>query len=101
MTKIGTPVSSSHRNDAQLGDDDGRTDSSGDFLGGLDTQTNVSLRVSDDDNGLESCSLTGTGLLLDGLDLYVGEKNQVSTLSRQRENLSLKRLNIGPRWDLV
>lgn len=68
-TKVGTPVSSSHGDDAQLGDDDGGTDGSGNLLGGLDTETDVALRVTNDDDGLEAGTLTGTGLLLDGLDL--------------------------------
>ena len=71
LTKVGTPVSSSDWNDAELCDDDGGTDGSCDFLGGLDSETNVTLGVSDNDNGLEACSLTGTGLLLHRLDLYV------------------------------
>jgi hypothetical protein len=69
-TKVGTPVASSDGDDAQLGDDDGGADSSGNFLRRLDTETNVAFRVTNDDNGLKACSLTGTGLLLDGLDLY-------------------------------
>jgi hypothetical protein len=69
-TEVGTPVASSDGDDAELGDDDGGTDSRGDFLGGLDTKTNVALRVTNDDDGLESGSLTGTGLLLDRLDLF-------------------------------
>ncbi|KAL2285248.1 hypothetical protein FJTKL_08452 [Diaporthe vaccinii] len=73
LTKVGTPVSSSHGDDAQLGDDDGGTDGGGDLLGGLDAEANVTLGVTDDDNGLESGTLTGTGLLLDGLDLQEGE----------------------------
>lgn len=76
-TEVSTPVTSSDRDDAELSDDDGGTDSSGHFLGGLDTQTNVALGVTNDDDGLESGSLTGTGLLLDGLDLF-GEKIHVS-----------------------
>ena len=68
-TEVSTPVSSSYGDDAELCDDDGSTDSSGDFLGGLDTETDVSLRVTNDDDSLESSSLTGTSLLLDGLDL--------------------------------
>lgn len=70
LTKVGTPVTSSDGDDAQLGNDDGGTDGSGDFLGGLDSETDVALGVTNDDDGLESGSLTGTGLLLDGLDLY-------------------------------
>lgn len=75
-TKVGTPVTSAHGDDAQLGNDDGGTDSSSDFLGGLDTKTDVTLGVTDDDDGLETGSLTGTGLLLDGLDLYFGNACQ-------------------------
>jgi hypothetical protein len=37
------------------------------ILGGLDSETNVALGVTDEDNGLETGTLTGTGLLLDGL----------------------------------
>lgn len=68
-TKVGTPVSSSHGDDAELRDDDGSTDSGRDFLRRLDTETDVALGVANDDDGLEAGSLTGTGLLLDGLDL--------------------------------
>lgn len=68
-TKVGSPVTSSDGDDAQLGDDDGGADGSGNLLGGLDAETDVALGVTNDDNGLESGSLTGTGLLLDGLDL--------------------------------
>lgn len=71
-TKVGTPVTTSDGDDAELGDDDRSTDSSSDFLGGLDTKTNVTLGVTNDDNSLESGSLTGTGLLLYGLDLNSG-----------------------------
>ena len=70
LTEVGTPVTSSDGNDGELGDDDGGADGGRDFLGGLDTETNVALRVTDDDDGLEAGTLTGTGLLLDGLDLH-------------------------------
>ena len=70
LTKVGTPVTSTNGDDAELGNDDGSADSSSDFLGGLDTKTDVTLRVTNDDNGLETGTLTGTGLLLDGLDLH-------------------------------
>jgi hypothetical protein len=68
-TKVGTPETTTDGDNAQLGDDDGGTNGSGDFLGGLDTETDVTVRVTNDDNGLESGTLTSTGLLLDGLDL--------------------------------
>ena len=69
LTKVGTPVASSDGEDGQLGDDDGCSDGGCDFLGGLDAETDVTLRVTDDNDGLESSSLTGTSLLLDRLDL--------------------------------
>lgn len=87
LTKVGTPVTSSDGDDAQLGDDDGGTDGSGDFLGGLDSETDVALGVTNDDDGLESGSLTGTGLLLDGLDLYF-EKRQKTTWLAQTDPIS-------------
>jgi hypothetical protein len=68
-SEVGTPVSTTNGDDAQLRNDDGSADGGGNFLGGLDSETDVSLRVANDDNGLKSGTLTGTGLLLDGLDL--------------------------------
>jgi hypothetical protein len=69
LTEVGTPVTTTNRNNAELGDDDGGANGSSDFLGGLDSETDVTCAVTDDDNGLETCALTGAGLLLDGLDL--------------------------------
>jgi hypothetical protein len=68
-TQVCTPVTSSDWQNAQLGDDDSSSDSSCDFLGGLDTESNVSLRIANDNDGLESGTLTGTSLFLDRLDL--------------------------------
>jgi hypothetical protein len=70
LTEVGTPVSSPDGNNTELGDDNGGADGSSDFLRGLDAETDVALRVSDNNDGLESRTLTGTGLLLDGLDLH-------------------------------
>ena len=70
LTKVGTPVTSPDGQDGELGNGDGGTDSGSNFLGGLDTETDVALRVTDDNDGLETGTLTGTGLLLDGLDLF-------------------------------
>jgi len=72
-TQVCTPVTSSDWQNAQFGDDDGSTDSSCNFLGGLDTETNVSFRVTNDNDSLESGTLTGTSLLLNGLDLQEEE----------------------------
>jgi hypothetical protein len=70
LTEVGTPVTATDGENSELGDDDGGTDGSSDFLGGLDSETNVALRVTNDDDGLETGTLTGTGLLLDGFDLH-------------------------------
>lgn len=68
-TEVGAPVTTSHGDDAELGNDDRSADGGCDFLGGLDTQTDMALRITDDDNGLESSPLAGAGLLLNGFDL--------------------------------
>lgn len=69
VTKVGTPVTSPDGQDGELSDGDGGTDSGSNFLGGLDTETDVAFRVTDEDDGLKTGTLTGTGLLLDGFDL--------------------------------
>jgi hypothetical protein len=70
LTKVGTPVTTTDGQNAELGNDDGCADGGSNFLGGLDSKTDVTLAVTNDDNGLETGTLTGTGLLLDGLDLF-------------------------------
>lgn len=69
FTKLVTPVTSSDWDNRELGKDDSATDSGGDFLGALDSETDVAVSVTNADDSLESGSLTGSGLLLDGLDL--------------------------------
>ena len=69
LTEVGTPVTTTDGDDGELGDDDGSADGGSDFLGGLDAETNVALAVADDNDSLEAGTLTGTGLLLDRLDL--------------------------------
>jgi len=69
LTEIRTPKATADGDDTELRDDDGGTNGSGHFLRRLDAEADVTLRVANDDNGLESCPLTGTSLLLDGLDL--------------------------------
>ena len=70
LTKVGAPVSATDGDDVELGDDDGGADGGSDFLGGLDTETDVAVGVTNEDDSLEAGTLTGTGLLLDGLDLF-------------------------------
>lgn len=71
LTEVGTPVTTANGQNAELGNDDSSANGGSDFLGGLDSETDVALTVTDDDNGLETGTLTGTGLLLDRLDLLV------------------------------
>ena len=69
LTEGGTPVTAADRDDGELREDDRAADGGGDFLRALDTETDVTLEVTDRDERLEARALTGTGLLLDGLDL--------------------------------
>ena len=81
VTKVGTPVTTTDGHNAELGNDDGSANSCSDFFGGLDAQANVAFRVSDDNDGLESSTLTRPGLFLDGLDLRL-EAHQPLRLSQ-------------------
>jgi hypothetical protein len=64
-TDSGTPVTSSDWDDVGLGIKKGTLDGDLNFLGDLDTDTDVTLSVTDSNDCLESGSLTGLGLLLD------------------------------------
>ena len=61
---------STNRNNRQFSENDSTTDGSCDFLRALDTQTDMSVKVTDGDECLEARTLTGTGLLLNGHDLH-------------------------------
>merc|ERR1719446_671780 len=68
-TNLVTPEAPPDGDDGELGEDDGATNGSGHLLGALHTETNMTVVVSNSDESLESCPLTGPGLLLDGHDL--------------------------------
>jgi hypothetical protein len=70
VTDLVTPIASSDGDELELGTDKGTLDSNLNFLGNLDTETDVTVLVSNDDNSLKAGSLTGLGLLLDGDDLH-------------------------------
>ena len=74
-TDSGTPISSSDWDKVDLSIEEGTLDGDLDLLGALDTNTNVTLSVTDGNDGLESGSLSGLGLLLDGEDAHdlIGE----------------------------
>lgn len=96
FTKSGTPVTSSDGDDGELGEDDSTTDGGRDFLGALDTQTDVAVEVTDGDESLETGALTGTSLLLDGHDLHdfileLGQEvvDDLELLDGEREEVDL------------
>ena len=69
-TTLTSPVSTTDGGDVELGCNDGSTNGSGDFGRALDSKTQVSGGISDGHEGLETGTLTGRGLLLDGHDLH-------------------------------
>jgi len=69
LADLVTPETPPDGEDRELGQDDGATDSSCHLLGALDTKTNVTIVITDGDEGLKPGTLTGTSLLLDGHDL--------------------------------
>lgn len=70
LTEGRSPVTATNRDDSELGKDDGTTNSSGNFLGALDTETDVTVTIANNDESLETGALTSTGLLLDRGDLH-------------------------------
>jgi len=70
FTKSVTPVTTSDGDSRELGNNDSTTNGGSDFLGALDTETKVAVRVTDGNESLETGTLTGTGLLLNGHDLH-------------------------------
>lgn len=82
LTKLVTPVSTTHGLDGKLGVDDGTTNGSGNFLGALDAKTKVPVVVTSSNKGFEAGALTSSCLLLNGHDLehlvmesLLGEEN--------------------------
>lgn len=69
-TDSGAPVTSSDWDEVDLGVEKGSLDSDLDLLGDLDTNSDVTLSVTNGNDSLESGSLTGLGLLLDGKDAH-------------------------------
>jgi hypothetical protein len=62
LADLVAPVATADRDNGELGEDDGATDSSGNLLGALDAKAKVAVRVANDDKGLEAGALTGTRL---------------------------------------
>jgi len=70
ISDLVSPVSSSDWDEVELGILESVLNGNLDFLGNFNTESDVSVSVSYSDDGLESCSLTGSGLLLDRHDLH-------------------------------
>ena len=65
------PVTSPYKDHRQLSQNDSTTNGGGgDFLAALDAKSNVAVTVTDGDEGLETGTLTGTSLLLNGHDFH-------------------------------
>jgi len=65
-----SPISSSNRDDSELSKNDGSSNSSCNFLSALNSKTNVSIVISNNNKCLESGSLSCSSLLLNGHDLH-------------------------------
>jgi len=63
-----SPVSTTDRDNVELGNDDGTANSVGNLTGALDTESDVSAIVSDSDESLEAGALSSRRLLLDRHD---------------------------------
>ena len=69
-TDLVAPISLSHGDDVELGHGDGSLDGALDFFVAFPSETNVVPFVTNNGVSFEAGSLTGLGLLLDGLDLH-------------------------------
>jgi len=70
VSDLVTPVTSSDGDESELGGDEGTLNGDLDFLGNLDTETDVTVVITDGNDSLEAGTLSGLGLLLDGDDLH-------------------------------
>lgn len=97
LSDLVAPISSSDWNDRQLGEDDGTPNCGGYFLAALNAETDVTVVVPDSNKRLETGSLTGTRLLLNGhnfqhLVLKLGSQEKVDDLElfdRERVKIDL------------
>jgi hypothetical protein len=102
LTKVGTPVTTTNGDNGKLGKDNTTTDSGSNFLSTLDTQTNMTIFVTNDNESLETGTLTSSGLLLNRHDLHdlISKLrkeviNDLILLDREREEIDfLNRLDL-------
>jgi len=65
-----TPISSSNRNDCEFGQNNSSSDGVGNFFRAFNSQTQMSVGISNNNEGFELGSLTGSSLLLHGHNLH-------------------------------
>jgi len=70
LANLVTPVSTTNRDNRELGKNDSTTNSSSNFLAALNAKTDMTVIVTDDNEGFEPGTLSGAGLLLHGHDLH-------------------------------
>ena len=84
-----TPIASSNRNHGEFGKNNGTTNGCCYFFWAFNTEANVTFTVTDNNDSLETGTLTGTGLFLNGHDFQnfvfqIGQKSidDISLLER-------------------
>jgi hypothetical protein len=77
VSDLVSPIASSDGNEGEFGGNEGTLDGNLHFFGDLDTETDVTVVISNGNEGLEASSLSGLGLLLDGDNFhdFVGKFN--------------------------
>jgi hypothetical protein len=65
-TNSGTPITSTDWDKVQFGINEGTFNGDLDFFADFNTDTNVTISVTTSNDSLETSSLTGLGLFLDG-----------------------------------
>lgn len=83
FTDFVAPVATTDWNNRQFSQDDGTADSGGNFFAALNTETDVTVAVTDGNESLETGTLTGTGLFLDRHDfqdliLQLGAQEEIN-----------------------
>jgi len=65
-----TPVTSADWYEGKFSTDESSLNSDLNFFSKFDSETNVSSVITNNDDGLETCALTGLGLFLNGDNLH-------------------------------
>jgi len=85
-TELITPIASTHWNKLKFGSHKGTLNSNLDFFGYLDSETDMAILISNDNDGLEAGSLTSHSLLLNGNNLHDFIRKCATFLSQKSFN---------------